>query len=106
MDLGEDAVKTVGLFWETQTDNLSYKIKLTESESCTKREILSRIASLFDPMGLVGPVIVVAKILMQSLWLEMVCLYGTNVYPKKSMKNGENVGMKLRIYVQLKYQGG
>lgn len=72
MDLGEDAVKTVGLFWETQTDNLLYKIKLTESEACTKREILSHIASLFDPMGLVGPVIVVAKIIMQSLWLEKV----------------------------------
>ncbi|XP_060873873.1 uncharacterized protein LOC132947602 [Metopolophium dirhodum] len=72
LDLGEDAVKTVGLFWETQTDNLSYKIKLSEIEACTKREILSHIASLFDPMGLVGPVIVVAKIIMQSLWLEKV----------------------------------
>lgn len=72
LDLGDEAVKTVGLFWETQTDNLSYKIKLSEIEACTKREILSHIASLFDPMGLVGPVIVVAKIIMQSLWVEKV----------------------------------
>lgn len=72
LDLGGDTVKTVGLFWETQTYNLSYKIKLSESEACTKREILSHIASLFDPMGLVRPVTVVAKIIMQSLWLGKV----------------------------------
>ena len=32
------------------------------------RNILSRIAQLFDPLGLLGPVIVQAKILMQGLW--------------------------------------
>ncbi|XP_071628423.1 uncharacterized protein [Temnothorax longispinosus] len=30
--------------------------------------MLSQIASLFDPLGLVGPVIVKAKILLQQLW--------------------------------------
>ena len=31
--------------------------------------MLSQIAQLFDPLGLLGPVIVQAKITMQSLWL-------------------------------------
>jgi hypothetical protein len=72
LDLGEDVVKTVGLFWEPHSDYLSYRIKLSENEACTKREILSHISSLFYPLGLVGPIIIVAKIIMQSLWLEKV----------------------------------
>jgi hypothetical protein len=72
LDLGEDVVKPVGLFWEPHSDHLSYRIKLSETEACTKRQILSHIASLFDPLDLVGPIIIVAKIIMQSLWLEKV----------------------------------
>ena len=33
-----------------------------------KISIISQIAQLFDPLGLLGPVIVKAKIIMQSLW--------------------------------------
>ncbi|RLU15991.1 hypothetical protein DMN91_011749 [Ooceraea biroi] len=33
-----------------------------------KRVILSQIASLFDPLGLLGPIIVAAKIFLQKLW--------------------------------------
>ena len=34
----------------------------------TKRSILSRIALMFDPLGVLGPSIVLAKIFMQKLW--------------------------------------
>lgn len=34
----------------------------------TKRMILSYVARLFEPLGLVGPVITFAKIMMQNLW--------------------------------------
>lgn len=34
----------------------------------TKRNIVSEISRLFDPLGLVGPVIVKAKIFIQQLW--------------------------------------
>lgn len=34
----------------------------------TKRKILSEIATIFDPLGLLGPVIIIAKIIMQILW--------------------------------------
>ncbi|GFV31659.1 uncharacterized protein TNCV_692331 [Trichonephila clavipes] len=36
--------------------------------SYTKRCVLSTIARLFDPLGLLGPVVARAKIFMQSLW--------------------------------------
>jgi len=38
----------------------------------TKREMLSDIAVVFDPLGLVGPLIVRAKIILQSLWREKI----------------------------------
>lgn len=35
----------------------------------TKRNILSRIALIFDPLGFLGPIVVVGKLIMQELWL-------------------------------------
>ena len=35
----------------------------------TKRSVLSRIARIFDPMGWLVPVVIIAKIIMQSLWI-------------------------------------
>ena len=40
----------------------------SEDEKITKRSILSQTAKLFDPLGLLGPVVVSAKIMIQSLW--------------------------------------
>lgn len=62
-------VKTLGLSWNAKNDTLHYTVSLNK-EKCriTKRTILSNISKLFDPLGLLGPVIVVAKLLMQQLW--------------------------------------
>ncbi|XP_011858105.1 PREDICTED: uncharacterized protein LOC105555687 [Vollenhovia emeryi] len=37
-------------------------------ETITKRSILSKISLIFDPLGLLGPVTLTAKIIMQDLW--------------------------------------
>jgi hypothetical protein len=64
------SVKTLGIHWNTTSHNFHFKIHLPASEdSCyTKRIILSGMSRLFDPLGWLAPVIVVAKILIQSLW--------------------------------------
>ncbi|XP_070068163.1 uncharacterized protein [Drosophila takahashii] len=46
-----------------------HQIKETTSDLVTKRTILSIASSLFDPLGLVTPNIIVAKIILQELWL-------------------------------------
>ncbi|GFV87391.1 uncharacterized protein TNCV_4033631 [Trichonephila clavipes] len=43
-------------------------LKMELKDSYTKRCVLSTIARLFDPLGLLGPVVPRAKIFMQSLW--------------------------------------
>ncbi|XP_058465492.1 uncharacterized protein LOC131439025 [Malaya genurostris] len=66
----ERTVKTLGLVWEPRTDTFLFKIQyeIISDSSLTKRKVLSRIAKIFDPLGLVGPVITKAKMFMQQIW--------------------------------------
>ncbi|XP_050324492.1 uncharacterized protein LOC126755810 [Bactrocera neohumeralis] len=64
-------VKALGIRWKAHTDFFYFKIKpILSPESYTKRAILSDIAKLFDPLGLLAPIIVIAKMIMQHIWLE------------------------------------
>jgi hypothetical protein len=61
--------KTLGLYWNSTTDTVKYEIKLQNiSKKITKRTILSLTAQIFDPLGLVSPIIMKAKIIIQKLW--------------------------------------
>ncbi|XP_011858336.1 PREDICTED: uncharacterized protein LOC105555899 [Vollenhovia emeryi] len=61
--------KILGHLWDTQHDAFCYTVGPLERHcKPTKRQVLSSIAQIFDPLGLIGPVIVRAKIFMQQLW--------------------------------------
>lgn len=62
-------ISILGISWNTITDSFCIKISLSETNVFTKRSILSEIAQLYDPIGFISPVIVVAKQIMQKLWL-------------------------------------
>lgn len=70
VDLGEDEeTKILGLRWLKPTDQLTIFVRPMEAPATlTKRGILSEIARLYDPNGLIGPVIVAGKVLMQDIW--------------------------------------
>ncbi|XP_062710660.1 uncharacterized protein LOC134288796 [Aedes albopictus] len=62
-------VNTLGLTWEPATDLYWFKTpRWSPKLPVTQRIVLSDSARLFDPYGLVGPVIVQAKIFLQELW--------------------------------------
>ncbi|XP_071582180.1 uncharacterized protein [Temnothorax nylanderi] len=61
---------TLGLQWRPQEDAFTYKVQPSQLDSVTKRTVLSQTARLFDPLGWLAPVIVRAKILFQSTWLQ------------------------------------
>lgn len=63
-----EPMKTLGLYWNTKTDSIHYKVMKTNNERVTKRNILSQIVQIFDPLGLIGPVVIKAKCIMQTLW--------------------------------------
>lgn len=62
-------LKTLGIFWDSESDSIKYtSFPLIDNNSITNRKILSEIASIFDPLGLLGPVILTAKRTIQQLW--------------------------------------
>jgi len=65
----EDFIKILGLQWEQRQDVFSFKIDLPPPV-LTKRGLLSTIAKIYDPLGFVGPVVIMLKILLQKSWLE------------------------------------
>lgn len=62
--------KTLGLLWDSNLDILKYAISInkTASRTVTKRTILSSIAQIFDPLGLIAPITIKAKLILQQLW--------------------------------------
>lgn len=61
------AVKTLGLEWEPVTDSFQFNLQPVGPVK-TKRQILSAISKLFDPLGVVSPIIVRSKLIMQETW--------------------------------------
>ncbi|XP_037049650.1 uncharacterized protein LOC119083940 [Bradysia coprophila] len=69
VEIMEESVKTLGVFWNPKSDCFEFKISsFSSSEQLTKRQLLSEISKLFDPIGWLSPVTIVAKTFMQSLW--------------------------------------
>lgn len=62
----------LGMRWSPQSDQLYVKTAGMHTEivveGLTKRSVISAIAKIFDPTGLVGPVVVMGKILQQEIW--------------------------------------
>lgn len=68
----DEHVKVLGVSWNPARDNFQFKVTLSPTVPTSKREILSTIAHLYDPLGWVTPVTIAAKIVMQQLWREKI----------------------------------
>lgn len=69
IDQDKSIVKILGLSYDARED--AYKMSgrvLTSPEVPTKRNVLSSISRLYDPMGFVGPLTVKAKLILQQIW--------------------------------------
>lgn len=66
----ECETRTLGIVWNCNSDKFKfYSVAyLSPLKTPTKRSILSRIALVFNPLGLLGPVTLIAKTIMQDLW--------------------------------------
>nr|XP_018900622.1 PREDICTED: uncharacterized protein LOC109032781 [Bemisia tabaci] len=61
-------IKVFGLEWHPATDIFCFSARHKATSVVTKRIILSEISKLFDPLGIVGSILVRAKMLIQDLW--------------------------------------
>ena len=68
----------LGLQWGSNADTISFPLKKVVSETkalhgqLTKRSVLSIAAKVFDPLGLLEPFTVKAKMMLQELWKQKV----------------------------------
>ncbi|XP_071644259.1 uncharacterized protein [Temnothorax longispinosus] len=65
-----DSFSTLGLLWHPNEDTFAFAIHPRTVTEYTKRRVLSETARLFDPLGWLAPVVIRAKILIQSAWLQ------------------------------------
>ena len=70
-----EGIKTLGLLWHPLSDQFliskrtcAQKLREPKNSPISKRIISSIVAAIFDPLGLISPV-VVYKIFLQQLWL-------------------------------------
>lgn len=65
----ENSTKTLGLRWNTLTDNFIFQCKIEEANTThTKRSMLSDISKLFDPLGWLSPLSTKLKLIFQTVW--------------------------------------
>ena len=64
-----DVTKVLGLLWHTPSDTISIASRVSVDDNpITKRAILRTSSTIFDPLGLLTPVTIQAKTLLQQLW--------------------------------------
>ena len=70
--LANTTQKILGLNWDSKEDTIVYNFsalaKLHNGEPMTKRNVLSLIAKIFDPLGLITPITTMLKVFMQKLF--------------------------------------
>ena len=69
LDLEKDrmgAERTLGLKWEVEGDSFCFEFK-EGGKPATRRGVLSTVSSIFDPLGIIAPVTLRGKVLLQRL---------------------------------------
>ena len=65
-------LKVLGIYWHRLNDTLTIPAPVASSTSvrnpAPKRAILQCVASIYDPLGLLSPVTISAKMFLQELW--------------------------------------
>ncbi|GFT24746.1 integrase catalytic domain-containing protein [Trichonephila clavipes] len=93
-------VKALGMLWDPRVDCLTYKVKISDKVNFSKRDVLSEIARLYDPLGLIGPIVTKAKIFIQELW--KIKLDWSEQLPPDAMEEWMNFYQKLAKVNNLK----
>ena len=58
--------RALGVLWDVQSDTFKFRINMKEKPP-TPRGLLSMVSSIYDPLGFVGPYVLLAKMLFQEL---------------------------------------
>jgi len=96
-DAQSSPVKVLGLYWDPGKDILTYNIGLAASPDCTKRQVLSDVSRIFNPLELLARIVIQFKIIFQKLgllnfsnrWSDDLCgsisIWGVRCRQRKSL---------------------
>ena len=62
------AVKTLGVLWSAESDQFSFNFSLLPDIKLTKRVVLKKVATIYDPLGFLAPFTIRAKVILQGTW--------------------------------------
>ncbi|CAH0663689.1 unnamed protein product [Chilo suppressalis] len=66
-------VRALGLIWQPITDTISFNTPAKNNDQAspdrlTKRKVLSLLMRVFDPLGILAPVVIRGRIMFQNVW--------------------------------------
>lgn len=68
-----ESSSTLGLGWNPLNDCLHFQVKdIKQNGKITKRTIMSNSFKTFDPLGLLSPIIIQSKMILQKLWQQNI----------------------------------
>lgn len=67
---GLPITKILGIQWDAQADQFMYNVTSPKKVVYTKRGVLSKVCTIFDPIGFLAPFTIRAKIGIQRCWQE------------------------------------
>ena len=73
-DLDLDALpieRTLGVQWCIETDNFEFRIIL-QDRPLTRQGILATVRSIYDPLGIMAPIILIGKRILQHLCRDQI----------------------------------
>ena len=94
--INSSTTKVLGVHWDMEKDTLSIPgldLKTMEMAT-TKRDVLHCIASVYDPLGLLAPVVVKAKVFVQGLWEKK--LEWDDQIPQEDLNNWKIISSNLK----------
>lgn len=86
--------KVLGYLYDTCADTLALTPSKIKGSASTKREILSEISSVYDPLGIFSPLIIKGKILIKHLW--QLKLGWDEKIPSHLQKQWANIAVSLQ----------
>ena len=86
------------MHWNILEDTLTFKSERDKdnNNTVTKRRILSRISSIYDPLGLLSPITVRAKIILRKLWTAPRCIGWDDLVPDEVLKEWNSLNEDLK----------
>lgn len=75
IDYSNDTVKALEMIWDPHNDQFRFVAEMLDEDTTTtitKQFVLSQMSKLFKSVGFIAPVIVLFKMLMQSIWARIL----------------------------------